>query len=168
MVSAIRDNGPVIVMEHKFLGSAAKGIVPEDSYTVPIGRAEVVRTGHDITLCAIGRMTHICLDAAERLAEDGISAEIVDVLTLAPLDLESIAASVRRTHRLVVVDEDTPTASMARDIAARISESVFDSLDAPIHTINSAETPVPFASVLEAQYAPTATRVRESVLEMLK
>src|SRR6185312_16516574 len=105
-IAAIRDNGPVVVMEHKFLGQSAKGPVPEDPYVVPIGRSEVVRPGLDVTLVGIGRMTHVCLEAAAVLAEDEVEAEVVDVLTLNPLDEETILESVRRTHRLVVVDED--------------------------------------------------------------
>src|SRR5690349_13696769 len=112
-ISAIRDNGPVVILEHKFLGLGAKGPVPEESYVVPIGRAQVVRKGRDITLCGIGRMTHICLEAANSLLNEGIDAEVVDVLTLSPLDEDTILESVSRTHRLVVVDEDNPTASMA-------------------------------------------------------
>src|SRR5205807_4588736 len=117
-IAAIRDNGPVIVLEHKFLGLRAKGPVPEESYTIPIGRAQIIRAGHDVTLCGIGRMTHICLEAANALLTEGIDAEVVDVLTISPLDEDTILESVSRTRRLVVVDEDTPTASMARDIAA--------------------------------------------------
>lgn len=166
-IAAIRDNGPVIVMEHKFLGSAAKGTVPEDSYTVPIGHAEVVRNGRDVTLCGIGRMTHVCLDAAERLAGTGIDAEVVDVLTLAPLDEATILSSVRRTRRLVVVDEDTPTASMARDIAARVADKGFDWLDAPVKTVTPPDTPVPFAAVLEANYVPQSEEVVAVVRELL-
>lgn len=166
-ISAIRDDGPIIVMEHKFLGSGAKCEVPEAAYMVPIGRAEVVRAGRDVTLCAIGRMTQVCLEAATLLAEVGISAEVVDVLSIAPLDEQTIADSVRKTHRLLVVDEDTPTASMGRDIAARMAESTFDWLDAPIRTLNSADTPVPFASVLEAHYAPTPAKVQAAVCELL-
>ncbi|HEX3557197.1 MAG TPA: alpha-ketoacid dehydrogenase subunit beta [Thermoanaerobaculia bacterium] len=162
-IAAIRDNGPVIVMEHKFLGSAAKGPVPEGEYTVPIGKAEVVRRGSDVTLCGIGRMTHVCLEAAETLAGQGTSAEVVDVLTLAPLDEATILESVAHTHRLVVVDEDTPTASMARDIAARVADKGFDSLDAPIKTVTAPEAPVPFAAVLEARYAPRAADVVAAV-----
>ena len=100
MISAVRDGSPVVVMEHKFLGAAAKGNVPEDSYTVPIGQAEIIRAGHDITLCAIGRMTHLCLEVARELAADGISAEVIDVLTLSPLDEGTILDSVKRTHRV--------------------------------------------------------------------
>jgi pyruvate/2-oxoglutarate/acetoin dehydrogenase E1 component len=165
-IAAIRDNGPVVVMEHKFLGSAAKGAVPEEAYVTPIGRAEVVRAGSDVTLCGIGRMTHVCLDAAAALEQEGVSAEVVDVLTLAPLDETTILESVKRTHRLVVVDEDTPTASVARDIAARVAEQAFDWLDAPVKTVTPPETPVPFAAVLEAHYLPTADRVVQTVRGM--
>jgi pyruvate dehydrogenase E1 component beta subunit len=166
-IAAIRDNGPVVMMEHKFLGSAAKGAVPEEAYTIPIGKAQVVRSGRDITLCAIGRMTHVCLDAAAQLAGDGIDAEVVDVLTLAPLDEATILDSVSRTHRLVVVDEDTPTASMARDIAARVAEKGFDWLDAPIKTVTAPDTPVPFAAVLENLYIPKPENVIAAVREIL-
>jgi len=165
-LAAIRDDGPVVVLEHKFLGAAAKGPVPEGDYTVPIGRAEIVRRGTDVTLCGIGRMTHLCLEAAETLAAEGVAAEVVDVLTLQPLDEATILESVSRTHRLVVVDEDTPTASMARDIAARVAEKGFDWLDAPPKTVTSAETPVPFAAVLEALYAPDAARVVAAAREL--
>jgi pyruvate/2-oxoglutarate/acetoin dehydrogenase E1 component len=165
-LAAIRDNGPVVVMEHKFLGSAAKGHVPEGEYFVPIGKAEIVRRGTDVTLCGIGRMTHVCLEAAEMLAARGRSAEVVDVLTLAPLDEATILESVTRTHRLVVVDEDTPTASMARDIAARVADKGFDWLDAPIKTVTAPEAPVPFAAVLEALYAPQAANVVAAVDEL--
>jgi len=165
-LAAIRDNGPVVVMEHKFLGSAAKGPVPEGDYTVSIGKAEIVRRGTDITLCGIGRMTHVCLEAAEMLAARATSAEVVDVLTLAPLDEATILESVARTHRLVVVDEDTPTASMARDIAARVADKGFDWLDGPIKTVTAPEAPVPFAAVLEALYAPQAANVVAAVDEL--
>ena len=167
MIAAIRDGGPVVMMEHKFLGSAAKGDVPEDSYTLPIGRAEISRRGRDITLCGIGRTTHLCLEAADELAADGFAAEVIDILTLAPLDEATIFESVRRTHRLVVVDEDTPTASMARDIAARVAENVFDWLDAPVKTVTAPETPVPFAAVLEKLYVPTTEQVIAAARELL-
>lgn len=165
-IAAIRDDGPVVVLEHKFLGAAAKGDVPEEAYTVPIGRAEIIRRGRDVTLCGIGRMSHVCLEAAEGLSAEGIDAEVVDVLTLSPLDEESILESVARTRRLVVVDEDTPTASMARDIAARVADKGFDNLDAPIKTVNAPDTPVPFAAVLEAHYVPRAARVISTVHEL--
>ncbi len=166
-IAAIRDNGPVVVLEHKFLGMAAKGPVPEDPYTVPIGKAEVVRSGRDITLCGIGRMTHVCLEAADALAAEGIEAEVVDVLTLSPLDEATILQSVVRTRRLIIVDEDTPTASMARDIAARVADKGFDYLDAPIKTVTAPDTPVPFAAILEAHYVPGAAQVISTVHALL-
>jgi pyruvate dehydrogenase E1 component beta subunit len=166
-IAAIRDNGPVVVLEHKFLGAAAKGPVPEEPYTLPIGRAEVARRGRDVTLCGIGRMTHVCLEAADALGVEGIDAEVVDVLTLSPLDEDTILESVSRTRRLVVVDEDTPTASMARDIAARVGERGFDYLDAPIKTVTAPDTPVPFSAVLEAAYTPSPDRVAAAVYEQL-
>ena len=167
MIAAIRDDGPVVVLEHRFLGAAARGHVPEEPYELPIGRAEVVRRGRDVTLCGIGRMTHLCLAAAERLAGTGIDAEVVDVLTLAPLDEATILESVHRTKRLVVVDEDTPVASMARDIAARVADKGFDDLDAPIKTVTAPDTPVPFAAALERHYVPTADWIVAAVDEQL-
>jgi acetoin:2,6-dichlorophenolindophenol oxidoreductase subunit beta len=167
MIAAIRDGGPVVVMEHKFLGSAAKGNVPEDSYTIPIGEAEIIHSGRDLTLCGIGRMTNVCLEVADELVADGICAEVVDVLTLAPLDEHTIFESVKRTHRLVVVDEDTPTASMARDIAARVADKVFDWLDAPVKVVTAPETPVPFSAVLERLYAPSFEQVIGAAREIL-
>ena len=165
-ISAIRDNGPVVMLEHKFLGAAAKGAVPEEAYTVPIGKAEIIRKGRDVTLCGIGRMTHVCMEAAEKLSAEGIDAEVVDVLTISPLDEETILESVSRTRRLVVVDEDTPTASVARDIAARVADKGFDNLDAPVKTVNAPDTPVPFAAVLEAHYVPRAPQVIAAVHEL--
>jgi pyruvate/2-oxoglutarate/acetoin dehydrogenase E1 component len=167
LTSAIRDDGPVVVMEHKFLGFAAKGHVPEEAYEYPIGKAELVRSGADVTLCGIGRMTHMCLEAAAILAEEGVEAEVIDVLTLAPLDEETIFESVRRTHRLVVVDEDNPVASVARDIAARVADEAFDWLEAPIKTVTAPDTPVPFAAVLEADYIPSSDKIVAAVRGLL-
>lgn len=166
LIAAIRDDGPVVMMEHKFLGTAAKRAVPEAPYMVPIGRAEVIREGADVTLCGIGRMTHVCLEAAEALAAKGTRAEVLDLLTLAPLDEATILESVSRTRRLVVVDEDTPTASMARDIAARVADKGFDWLDAPIKTVTAPETPVPFSAVLEAHYVPRSAQIVAAVHEL--
>jgi pyruvate dehydrogenase E1 component beta subunit len=166
MTAAIRDDGPVIFLDHKFLGNAARVPVPEAAYVTPIGKAEVVRRGRDITLCGIGRMTHTCLEAAQQLAEDGVDAEVVDVLTLAPLDEATILESVTHTRRLIVVDEDTPTCSMARDIAARVADKGFDYLDAPIKTLTAPEAPVPFAAALDAFYLPRAADIITLVREM--
>jgi len=168
-IAAIRDNGPVVVLEHKFLGMSGKGHVPEDAYTVPIGESQTVRRGNDVTLVGIGRMTHVCCEAAERLAvEDGVEAEVIDVLTLVPLDETAILQSVARTHHLVIADEDTATCSMARDIAARMADKAFDYLDAPIKTVTAPDTPVPFAAVLEVLYTPRAEQVVDAVRAQLQ
>ena len=115
---------------------------------------------------ASAKTTHTCLEAADFLASEGTSAEVVDVLTLAPLDEGTILESVARTRRLIVVDEDTPTASMARDIAARVADKGFDFLDAPIKTVTAPEAPVPFAAALEAYYAPQAGDVVATAHEL--
>jgi acetoin:2,6-dichlorophenolindophenol oxidoreductase subunit beta len=166
-IAAIRDNGPVVVLEHKFLGLGAKGPVPEELYTVPIGKAEIVRRGADVTLVGIGRTVQLCLEAADTLATDGVRAEVIDLLTLNPLDEVTILESVARTHRLVVVDEDNPVCSIARDIAARVADKGFDDLDAPIKTVTAPETPVPFSAVLEWHYTPQASHVIAAVRELL-
>jgi pyruvate dehydrogenase E1 component beta subunit len=167
-LAAIRDDGPVVVLEHKFLGLHARSLIPEETYTIPIGRAEIKRPGRDVTLVGIGRTVHLCGEAASRLADEGISAEVVDLLTLNPLDEDTVLESVRRTHRLVVVDEDTPVCSVARDVAARVAEKAFDDLDAPIKTVNAADTPVPFAAVLEALYPPRIEQVVAAVRAQLR
>jgi pyruvate dehydrogenase E1 component beta subunit len=167
MIAAIRDDDPVVFLDHKFLGNAAKGPVPEEPYTLPIGKAEVVRPGRDVSLVAIGRMTHVCLDAANQLASAGIDAEVVDVLTLVPLDEATILESVSRTHKLVVVDEDTPVCSMARDIAARVADQGFDYLDAPIKTLTAPDAPVPYAAALERHYQQRPDDVAKIVRELL-
>ncbi|MFZ1414950.1 MAG: alpha-ketoacid dehydrogenase subunit beta [Defluviicoccus sp.] len=166
-MAAIRDPNPVVILEHKFLGGAAKGPVPEDSYTLPIGKAEIVREGTDITLIGIGCTTHTCLEAAALLQAEQIEAEVIDLLTLAPLDEETIFASVRRTHRLVIVDEDTPVASIGRDIAARVADRCFDFLDGPIKCVSAPDTPVPFSAVLEALYTPRVDQVVAAVHDIM-
>jgi pyruvate dehydrogenase E1 component beta subunit len=163
LISAVRDNGPVVFLENRFFGMGAVEHVPEEAYTVEIGKAEIVRRGKHVTIAGIGRMTRVALDSAERLAAEGIDAEVVDVLTLAPLDEDTIVESVSRTGRLVVVDEDTPTCSMARDIAARVADKAFDYLQAPIKTVTAPEAPVPFSAALEKFYAPNADAIIAAV-----
>jgi pyruvate/2-oxoglutarate/acetoin dehydrogenase E1 component len=167
LIAAIRDDNPVIFFENRYLGPRARGPVPEEPFALPLGRAEVVRPGRDVTLCGISRMTHVCLDAADLLAAEGLQAEVVDVLSLVPLDEATILESVQRTRRLVVVDEDTPVCSMARDIAARVADAGFDFLDAPIKTVNSADAPVPYSAALEAHFTPTPQKVVSAVHELL-
>ena len=112
-----------------------------------------------MTLVGIGRMTHVCLKAAERLASDGVDAEVIDLLSVAPIDEEHVLESVRRTKRLVVVDEDTPRCSVARDLAALMADRAIDYLDGPVKTVTGAHAPVPYSGVLEAAFVPTPERV---------
>jgi TPP-dependent pyruvate/acetoin dehydrogenase alpha subunit/pyruvate/2-oxoglutarate/acetoin dehydrogenase E1 component len=158
LTAAMRDEAPVIFLEHKFLG-ALKSPVPEEPYTFPIGRADVIRSGRDLTLVGVGRMTHVCLEAAEELRGLGVEAEVVDLLSLAPLDEATILESVARTHRLVVVDEDNPVCSVARDVVARVCQHGFDHLDAPPQAVTAPEAPVPFSAVLEEAYVPQVGHV---------
>lgn len=152
--TAVRDDNPVIVYENPGL-YAMKGELPEDpDFTVPIGKAQILREGTDISLIGYSRMTHINLAAAELLEKDGISAEVVDVRSLLPLDTETIYASVRKTHRAVMVYEDWRSGGFGAEIAARISEDCFDHLDAPVVRVGGLNVPMPYARVLELQCIP--------------
>jgi len=166
LLASIRDDDLVMFFEHKVL-YGMKGEVPEGDEAIPLGQADIKRSGGDVTIVAMARMVHQALEAAETLAAEGIEAEVVDPRTLSPLDTDTILESVAKTHRLVVVDEDTPTCSVARDIAARVADAGFDWLDAPIKTVTAAECPVPFAAVLENLYAPSAERVVAAVRELV-
>lgn len=166
MISAIRDDDPVVIFDHKFFLSDRRP-VPEEPYTIPIGVAEVARPGRDVTLVGISRMTQMCLQAAQELEAYGVDAEVVDLLSLSPLDEATILASLRKTHRLVVVDEDSPRCSVARDVAAIAADKAFDYLDAPIKTVTPPHTPVPFSAVLEGAYVPDAKKVVATVADML-
>jgi 2-oxoisovalerate dehydrogenase E1 component beta subunit len=157
--SAIRDNNPVLFFEHKFLYRRIKEDLPEGDYTVPIGKAAVRREGNDLTIVTYGAMLHTSLDAAKQLAEEGIEAEVVDLRTLLPLDRETILASVQRTNRLLVVHEDTRTGGIAGEIAAMVTESAFQDLDAPIRRVTSLDTPVPYSPPLEEHFLPNAAKV---------
>lgn len=164
--SAIRDDDPVVIFDHKFL-LAMRGDVPEGEYLLPIGKSQVRRAGRDVTLIGISRMTHVCLDAAKRLEGLGVDAEVIDLLSLSPLDEDAILGSVSRTKRLVIVDESTPRCSVARDIAGMVADKGFDYLDAPIKTVTAPHTPVPFSAALEDRYVPDPDRVTAVVQEML-
>ncbi|MCA1996207.1 MAG: alpha-ketoacid dehydrogenase subunit beta [Armatimonadetes bacterium] len=161
--TAVRDDNPVIFTEHPTL-YGVKGEVPVDmDYLVPFGKANVVRQGSDISLIAYSKMVHVCLEAAEALAAEGIQAEVVDVRSLLPLDVETIYASVRRTHRAVVVYEDWRSGGFGAEIAARIGEDCFDDLDAPVGRVGGLNVPMPYARVLELQCIPNANDVIAAV-----
>jgi len=162
LIGAIRDDDPVIFFENKVLYTV-EGEVPEESYTIPFGEANVVREGDDVSIVAIGRMVHMAQEAAERLAADGIDCEIVDPRTTSPLDTDTIYETVEKTGRLVVVDEANPRCSMASDIAALVAQNCFDDLQAPVQMVTAPHTPPPFSGVLEDLYVPNADRITEAV-----
>ncbi|MCA3812680.1 MAG: alpha-ketoacid dehydrogenase subunit beta, partial [Burkholderia sp.] len=164
LIQAIRDNDPVIFLEHKLLYTR-EGDVPEESYAIPFGEANVVREGDDVTIVTYGRMVHLATDAAAKLAKDGIQCDVIDLRTTSPLDEETILESAERTGRVVVVDEANPRCSIATDIAALVAQRAFHSLKAPIELVTAPHTPAPFASVLEDLYIPTADAIAQAVLK---
>ncbi|WLE59604.1 alpha-ketoacid dehydrogenase subunit beta [Burkholderia plantarii] len=163
LIQAIRDDDPVIFCEHKLLYSR-DGEVPEESYAIPFGEAGIARDGDDATIVTYGRMVHTALDAAQRLAKDGVQAEVIDLRTTSPLDEATILESAERTGRVVVVDEAHPRCSIATDIAALVASRAFDALKAPVELVTAPHTPVPFAGVLEDLYIPSADAIARAVL----
>lgn len=158
--SAIRDNNPVVIFEDKLMYQD-KAPVPEEEYLIPLGVAEVKREGRDITLVATSSMVQVAEKAADLLAADGISAEVIDPRTLVPLDEETILASVRKTSRAMVIDEGHQSFGVTAEIAARITEKAFYHLDAPVIRMGAMDVPVPFSPVLEDLTVPTPERVAE-------
>ncbi|MDT9755923.1 alpha-ketoacid dehydrogenase subunit beta [Heyndrickxia coagulans] len=166
LLAAIEDNDPVIFFEDKTLYNI-KGEVPEDYYTIPLGKADTKREGSDITIVAVGKQVQTALEAADRLAKDGIEAEVIDPRSLSPLDEGAILQSVAKTNRLVVVDEANPRCNVATDIAALVADKGFDDLDAPIKRITAPHTPVPFSPPLEDLYLPSAGKIVQAVSVLL-
>jgi pyruvate dehydrogenase E1 component beta subunit len=176
--SAVRDDNPVLIFEHKLLyGSKgartepgavdATSDVPDDDYTVPLDRAAVRRNGRDVTILAWLLMAHFARQAAERLAADGIDAEVIDVRSLAPIDYETIGESVRKTGRVVIVEEGPKTGGVGAEIAAGIMERFGESLLTPVARVASADVPVPFTPVLENAYRPDASRIIDATRGVL-
>jgi 2-oxoisovalerate dehydrogenase E1 component beta subunit len=164
--AAIRDNNPVLFFEHKFLYRRIKEEIPEGDYTVPIGKAIVRREGKDLTILSYAAMAHTAIEAAEILAKDGIHAEVIDLRTLAPLDRETILASVKKTNKLLIVHEDTKTGGIAGEIAALVCEGAFEDLDGPIARVTALDTPVPYAPPLEERFLPNAEKVVAAAREL--
>jgi len=163
--SSIRSDNPVIFIEHKLLYNE-KGPVPEEEYVVPIGKADIKREGGDVTLVATSRMVLRALKAAEALAEDGIEAEVLDPRSLVPLDEEAILQSVKKTGRLVIIHEAVKRGGYGAEIQAVVSEKAFDYLDAPIKRVAAANTPVPFAPILENFVIPDERDIIKGVREL--
>ena len=168
--SAIRDPDPVLFLEHKKTYRLIKGDVPDEPFTVPIGKADVKRQGTDLTVVAYGLMLHLCLEAAQRLEQEaGVSAEVVDVRTIAPLDTETILASVRKTGKAMVVYEDNRTYGAGAEIAATIAEEAMFDLDGPIVRMGGPDVPaMGYAAALEHAYMPDTDRIYERMLELAR
>jgi len=166
MKTAIRDEDPVCFMESEML-YGLKGEVPEEEYLVPIGKAIVRREGTDVTLVSFNKMTLVANEAADELAKQGISAEVIDLRTIRPLDHKTIVDSVKKTNRLIVVDECWPFAGVSAEIAYEIQKYAFDYLDAPVTRVNSADTSLSYAPTLVEEYLPNPTKVIKAVKEVM-
>jgi pyruvate/2-oxoglutarate/acetoin dehydrogenase E1 component len=163
--SAIRDNNPVLFLEHKFLYRRIKEDVPENGHVVPIGKARVHREGRDLSIITYAAMVHAAQEAADILAKEGIEIEIIDLRTLCPLDREAITQTVKKTNKVILLHEDTKTGGLAGELAAIINEEAFDDLDGPIVRITALDTPVPFSPPLEHFFLP---KVEDVVREARK
>lgn len=164
--SAIRDDDPVCMMESEIL-YGHKGMAPEEEYLVPIGKAAVRREGTDVTLVSFNKMVIVALDAAEALQKEGISAEVIDLRTIRPLDHHTIIRSVQKTNRIVVVDESWPFAGISAEIAYEVQKYAFDYLDAPVTRVNGADTSMPFAPTLVDAWLPNPEKVARAVKEVM-
>jgi pyruvate dehydrogenase E1 component beta subunit len=164
--SAIRDANPVVFFENKMM-YGLEGPVPAHDYLVPLGLADIKRRGDDVTLVATSSMVHVATEAAQMLAEEGISAEVVDPRTLKPLDISTIVDSVKKTGRAVVIDEGYLSYGASAEIASIIADEAFDFLDAPVKRVGATDVPVPFAPVLESATIPTATGVKGIVNDLM-
>ncbi|HUN66859.1 MAG TPA: alpha-ketoacid dehydrogenase subunit beta [Bacteroidota bacterium] len=167
LVSAIRDPNPVLYFEHKFLYRHSRGEVAEGLYEVPIGKADVKRTGTDLTIITYHAGVHWALEAASALAEHGIECEVVDLRSLVPLDRETILLSVRKTGRALIVHEANITGGVGAEIAAIIAAGAFEHLDAPVRRLAAPDTPVPYAAPLEEAFLPNVAKVREAAERLL-
>ena len=166
MMACIQEDNPTVMVKHKRL-LGMTGPVPVEPYSIPLGTANVVRPGRDVTIVAYGRMVHESVAAAERLAADGIECEIIDPRTLQPLDTDTIVASARRTNRVLVVHEAVRFGGLGAEIAAQIQEAAFDYLDAPVGRIGAPFSPVPFSPALEQHYIPSSAAIEAGVRDAM-
>jgi 2-oxoisovalerate dehydrogenase E1 component beta subunit len=167
LASAVRTDDPVIVLEHKRTYRLVKGDVPEEDYTIPIGKAEIKRPGTDLTIFTYGLMLHYSLQAAEMAATSGIDVEVLDLRTLRPLDEEAIAESASRTGKALIVQEDTPAVSVSSEVAAIIGERCFFDLDGPITRLGPPEIPpMPFSPVQEAAFMPSPEKILAAIIKL--
>ncbi|MBG9792687.1 2-oxoisovalerate dehydrogenase [Paenibacillus dendritiformis] len=166
LISAIRDNDPVFFMEHLNLYHAYREEVPEEDYTVPLGEAKVVREGKDVTIIAYGLMVHTAMKAAAELEKEGIQAEVIDLRTLIPLDIDTIVASIKKTNRAIVVQEAQKTSGVAAEVIAQINEKAILHLEAPVLRVTGPDTVYPFAQI-EDTWLPTPARIVAGVKKVL-
>jgi pyruvate dehydrogenase E1 component beta subunit len=164
--SAIRDDDPVIFMESELM-YGDKGMVPEDEYLLPIGVADITKEGTDVTLVSFGKMMKIVNEAASQLEKEDISVEVIDLRTVRPLDYNSVVNSVKKTNRLVIVEEAWPMASISTDISHHIQKHAFDYLDAPVTRINSEDVPLAYAPTLVEASLPSVKKTIEAVKAVL-
>lgn len=162
LAQSIRDNDPVIFLEHKNLYEH-ESEVPEESYTIPFGEAAILRDGKSATIVTYGQMVHRSMEAANALAGDGVDVEVIDLRTLSPIDIDTVLDSVENTGRLVCVDEANPRCSIAADVSATVAQEAFGALKAPIQMVTAPHTPVPFSPALEDIYIPSADRIADAV-----
>ncbi|NTW71930.1 MAG: alpha-ketoacid dehydrogenase subunit beta [Eubacteriaceae bacterium] len=165
--SAIRDNNPVLFIEHKMLYNV-KGKVPSEDYFIPFGCADIKREGTDVTVVATSYMVKLVMDMADELNNQGINIEVIDPRTLNPFDFETVKKSVEKTHRLVVVNEAHKTCSFAREVSARVVEEMFSELDAPVLTVGALDVPIPYAKSLEDYVLPDKQRIMDAIKKVMK
>ncbi|WP_210490483.1 pyruvate dehydrogenase complex E1 component subunit beta [Rufibacter aurantiacus] len=163
--SAIRDNDPVIFMESELM-YGDKGEVPEEEYLIPIGVADIKRPGKDVTIVSFGKMVKLVLQAAEELAKEGVDAEVIDLRSVRPIDYKAILESVKKTNRLVVVEEAWPLASISSEIAFHVQHNAFDYLDAPVKRVTARDVPLPYAPTLIEASLPNVKRVIQAVKDV--
>jgi len=167
LIEAIRDDDPVIFLENKVMYDDEEE-VPDESYTIPFGEANLTREGDDVTIVAFGRMVNFANQAADALAKEGVGCTVIDPRTTSPLDDETILESVEETGRLVVVDESNPRCGMAADISAMVAERAFSSLKGPIRMVTAPHTPVPFSPALEDLYVPSPAKIEAAAKSLLE
>ena len=167
--SAVRDEDPVIFLEHKRTYRLVRGDVPDGEYTLPIGAADVKAEGEDISVITYGLMLHLCLEAARDLEDEGVSVEVLDLRTLRPLDSEAILETARKTGKVLIVHEDTKAVGIGGEVVAIVAESAFEYLDAPIMRVAGPEVPaMPFSPLQEAMFMPDAERIAEAMLKLAR
>jgi pyruvate dehydrogenase E1 component beta subunit len=164
--SAIRDNDPVVFMESEQM-YGDQGEIPDGEYIIPIGKADVVKQGTDVTICSFGKIFKVCKNAAIELEKEGINVELIDLRTVRPIDYDTVIQSVKKTNRLVMVEESWPLANISAEIAFKVQRDAFDYLDAPVKRVAGRDVPLPFAPTLIEAYLPNVERIVKAVKEVM-